>query len=186
MQTHNRPIPPTTRRKPPPLGPQRQSHLQNLPSHRTLPKPRTAMERSRCMGEYQRIRTETYTSSKPHPIPIPTHHIDGTLMTMPMRPCIECGQLSNTTRCKTCQQQLDRERNATRAHYKGDYRKRAAQIRANASTCWICGGGPSPTDPWQADHVNQGDPYSPLRAAHRSCNAARNTHTTPDDPRLKQ
>jgi len=60
-----------------------------------------------------------------------------------------------------------------RPHYAGDYRKRAKQIRDNATTCWICGKGYNPKDPWTADHLIAGDPNSPLAAAHRTCNSRR-------------
>lgn len=57
--------------------------------------------------------------------------------------------------------------------YNSDYRKRAAQVRANATFCYLCGDGPRANDPFQADHVIPGDPMSPLAPAHRSCNASR-------------
>ena len=59
--------------------------------------------------------------------------------------------------------------------YSGDYRKRAAQVRATALVCHLCGDGFRLSDPWVADHVDassHGD-IAELRAAHRSCNAKR-------------
>lgn len=97
-------------------------------------------------------------------------------MPRPPRPCIECGTLSPTTRCTACHHKHQRttaKPKPPRAHYAGDYRKRAAQVRATATHCWICGQTARPNDPWQADHLNPGDPNSPLLPAHRSCNAAR-------------
>jgi len=57
--------------------------------------------------------------------------------------------------------------------YGGDYAKRAAEVRAATHKCWICGEGWRVDDPWQADHVNAGDPFSQLLGAHRSCNISR-------------
>jgi len=84
-----------------------------------------------------------------------------------------CGRLSPGTRCSEHQAQWDRQRNAGRAHYHGDYQQRAAKVRAEATTCWLCGEGERPDDPWTADHVDPGNPDSELRAAHRSCNSSR-------------
>jgi len=96
---------------------------------------------------------------------------------MPLpRPCLDCGALSTKSRCETCNRELERRRSAARPprkHYAGDYRKRAKAVRESAGACWLCGDGPRPNDPWQADHVVPGDPASPLAAAHRSCNIRR-------------
>ena len=92
------------------------------------------------------------------------------------KPCIDCGQLTPATRCPTCQRTRERTRSAARPprpHYAGNYDKRAKAIRDTATSCWICGQGPQPGNPWQADHINPGDPHSPLAAAHRSCNITR-------------
>ena len=60
-----------------------------------------------------------------------------------------------------------------RAHYHGDYARRAAALRdaANANpstTCWRCGDLARPGDPWQAGHINDGQPGGPLAPEHRS------------------
>jgi hypothetical protein len=93
------------------------------------------------------------------------------------RVCLSCGTLTlNGSRCEPCQTTQDTaisNRRGPRAHYAGDYRKRAKVIRDNAETCWICGDGYRVDDPWTADHLVPGDPASPLAAAHRSCNSAR-------------
>ena len=90
------------------------------------------------------------------------------------RPCIDCGRLTErTTRCANCESLRNIQRHRRRTHYQGDYRKRAAQVRANATHCWICGDGPRADDPWQADHLIPGAIDSPLLPAHRSCNASR-------------
>ncbi|MFN0088663.1 MAG: hypothetical protein ACKVWR_00115 [Acidimicrobiales bacterium] len=92
---------------------------------------------------------------------------------MPSRRCLDCGALAARSRCTTCEQRRQSHRNANRTHYHGTYDKDAAMVRATATVCWLCGDGPRPGDPWQADHVHPGDPTSELRPAHRSCNAAR-------------
>lgn len=60
-------------------------------------------------------------------------------------------------------------------HHRGTFPARAAKVRAAADAdpltrCWRCGEGKRPGDPWQAGHVFDGDPSSPLLAEHRSCN----------------
>lgn len=90
------------------------------------------------------------------------------------KPCLTCGDPTpNGSRCQECEAERQANRNARRTHYKGDYKKLAAQVRAYAVQCWICGEGHRHDDPWQADHVTPGDPTSELRAAHRTCNARR-------------
>ena len=92
------------------------------------------------------------------------------------KPCLSCGKVTRTSRCATCQTEHERVKSAgrePRAHYAGDYRKRAKVVRDTAVACWICGEGWRDGDPWQADHVRQGDPASPLAPAHRTCNIAR-------------
>ena len=63
------------------------------------------------------------------------------------------------------------------AHYRGDYHRRAAAVRAAANAdpdtvCWRCGLGARPGDPWEAGHLHDGDPLAPLAPEHRSCNRA--------------
>lgn len=101
------------------------------------------------------------------------------------KPCIECGNLTRSgTRCDTCYASRaeliraitpKREYKAKpkRAHYTGDYQKRAAEVRKNAIYCHICGDTARALDPWTADHLIPGDPGSPLLPAHRSCNSRR-------------
>jgi 5-methylcytosine-specific restriction endonuclease McrA len=97
------------------------------------------------------------------------------------QPCIDCGRLSrNGSRCQVhgaavaqYAEYKRRERKKATGQYSGDYRKRAKAVRETATVCWLCGEGARDNDPWQADHVVPGDPYSVLAPAHRSCNAAR-------------
>jgi 5-methylcytosine-specific restriction endonuclease McrA len=84
----------------------------------------------------------------------------------PARPCLTCGTLTTATRCARCASDRD-------SIYRGAYRARAAEVRATATACWLCGQGPRLDDPWTADHVVPHHAGSPLRAAHRSCNSAR-------------
>ena len=95
----------------------------------------------------------------------------------PRRPCIDCGVVTTATRCPSCKSAHNIARHAARPHYQGDYKRRAAEVRATARLCWLCGGGARRDDPWTADHVVSGDPASPLAAAHRSCNSSRGGHT---------
>lgn len=64
-----------------------------------------------------------------------------------------------------------------RRHYRGDYARRAAAIRAAAyadplTRCARCGltldAVPGAT--WDAGHVHDGQPDSPLRPEHSTCN----------------
>ncbi len=63
-----------------------------------------------------------------------------------------------------------------RAHYRGSYQRRAKAVREAAKAdpttrCWRCGRLALPDDPWQAGHVIDADPSSPLAPEHQSCNA---------------
>jgi hypothetical protein len=63
-----------------------------------------------------------------------------------------------------------------KAHHRGTFAARGRLVRAMAQAdsttrCWRCGALADPGDPWQAGHVRDGDPSSPLAAEHRSCNA---------------
>lgn len=67
-----------------------------------------------------------------------------------------------------------------RAHYRGTYARRARAVVAQANAdptarCWRCGRLSLPGDPWQAGHIRDTDPTSPLAAEHRSCNALAGT-----------
>ena len=103
------------------------------------------------------------------------------------QPCLDCGRPADGSRCPEHATNFDRQRNleATRRRrgqggrpqYSGAHRKQGGRVRAQARECWICGGGPRPNDPWQADHVipvaaKQGG-GGVLAAAHRSCNIGR-------------
>ena len=93
------------------------------------------------------------------------------------KPCLTCGTLTaGLGRCEPCRLAEGRRADGmrpNREHYAGKYRAEAKRVRANASTCWLCGQGPRDADPWQADHIYPGQVGSPLAAAHRSCNIKR-------------
>lgn len=94
------------------------------------------------------------------------------------KPCLDCGKLSLETRCEEHSKRIEQLRDVRRAEkkkvlYNSRYRKMAAYVRATAIVCHICGDGARMADPWQADHLDAGNPDSPLAAAHRSCNAKR-------------
>jgi hypothetical protein len=103
------------------------------------------------------------------------------------KPCIDCGTPSDGTRCPThatihqqrgqASANLRRANKGGRSKYGGHYQGAARQVRANATRCWLCLDGPDPTDPWQADHLQQGarndGGVGGLAAAHRSCNIRR-------------
>lgn len=99
------------------------------------------------------------------------------------KPCLDCGKLTTLgNRCAEHQNLVEKLHDAKRAQikkasgqYSGSYRKRAAEIRATALVCHLCGDGFRLGDPWVADHVepaSHGD-VAELRAAHKSCNARR-------------
>jgi hypothetical protein len=93
------------------------------------------------------------------------------------KPCLDCGQLTRIgNRCEYHRGLVDAktaERKAQRIHYRGDYNKRAKQVRDNAQFCWICKEPARIGDPFTADHLIPGHPDSPLLPAHRSCNSRR-------------
>lgn len=100
------------------------------------------------------------------------------------QPCLDCGRPTTGARCSLHRARHDRQRNRTASlrrsngeganrPYDGDYVKRAAEVRASTHRCWICGEGWRQEDPWQADHVDAGNPFSQLLGAHRSCNIGR-------------
>ncbi len=98
------------------------------------------------------------------------------------RPCLNCGTLTNHTRCIICQRAHDKIKNnkPKPAHRRGSYQRRAKQVVAQATHCWLCGKGAIINDPFTADHVIAGDPESPLLPAHRSCNSRRGNRDARD------
>jgi len=99
------------------------------------------------------------------------------------KPCLDCGRLTTLgNRCQTHQNLVEQLHEAKRTQkkkesgqYSGLYRKRAAEIRATALVCHLCGEGFRASDPWVADHVEPASHgiVGELRAAHASCNRKR-------------
>ena len=100
---------------------------------------------------------------------------------MPIKqPCLDCGVLTTATRCATCNEPRTLAKAARRAQrkretgqYAGDYRARAKAVRDAAIACHLCGQPFKPGDRIHADHLEPGNPASPLAAAHASCNQRR-------------
>ena len=89
---------------------------------------------------------------------------------MPVRPCLDCGALSNGTRCPPCT-----KLNKPSAHKRGyDGAHRAARTRLAATLPAPCGYGCGrilePDSDWVAAHVIDGDPGAGWLASCRSCN----------------
>jgi hypothetical protein len=99
-------------------------------------------------------------------------------MTLPKR-CLDCPAITrNGSRCPTCERAHNRKRHNRVLYDRADYRRRAARVRANATRCWRCGLPILPGQPVDADHVNPGDPNSPLLPTHASCNRGKRQHPT--------
>lgn len=100
------------------------------------------------------------------------------------KPCTVCGELSPETLCPTHRAEKNRRIQQTRDNnpnriarkkelYNPTYRRISKAIREAGGVCHLCGKGALPGDPWQTDHIEPGNPNSPLALAHRSCNASR-------------
>ena len=101
-----------------------------------------------------------------------------------LRPCPKCGalkKLGGRGLCDDClrgyneAKESGEKRRAKKAFlYGGDYRKKAATVRANATNCFMCGGVFKPGDPPQADHLYpELGSFSPLVPMHGGCNRAK-------------
>lgn len=86
----------------------------------------------------------------------------------PVKLCLSCGlpirEPGGKTRHAACKKQR-RQRYDNPA-----YRKAAEHVRKTAQRCHLCGKGPIPGDPWEADHTDDDPDLPPLLPAHRSCN----------------
>jgi hypothetical protein len=93
---------------------------------------------------------------------------------MPLKPCLDCGRPTPTTRCSSCEKPRQKRRNASRPHYKGDYSKRRAKLKElyPNGPCHLCHLWIEPED-WSADHLRPGDPDSILLPTHLSCNSSK-------------
>jgi hypothetical protein len=103
------------------------------------------------------------------------------------RACLTCGRPTlNGNYCPDHEHLLEQERNARRVHYHGDYKTRAARLRARADAdpttrCAICGGlkRSGRGGRWTAHHVDAGNPDSELAPAHADCNERLGNRTNP-------
>jgi 5-methylcytosine-specific restriction protein A len=100
---------------------------------------------------------------------------------MALRPCIDCGQLSDKARCPTHRAQVERNRKPRPTNQTRDSRERkrraeavAAHRHINGSWCPGYGVPAHPSADLTADHVvavaNGGAPDGPLMVLCRSCN----------------
>jgi len=109
---------------------------------------------------------------------------------MPLRPCIDCGRLSDATRCPkhraAKQRARDQRRGSSSARgYNGQHqRERAAWVPvvdAGMAHCARCGGWIQPGEPWALDHTDDRSGY--LGPSHKRCNDAaggRLAHRSPE------
>ena len=97
------------------------------------------------------------------------------------RPCLVCQKLtSNGTRCEIHERQYKQIQAAKydtperqlkkKLLYGGDYKRRRQAALAGATHCHICKEVFKPGDLIETDHVQSGNPASPLLPAHRLCN----------------
>jgi 5-methylcytosine-specific restriction protein A len=107
---------------------------------------------------------------------------------MARRPCLtpRCAGLAppGQPRCTTCEQAHQRERNATRSHYHGDWAKLAREaVAAHRATHgdWCPGWRrpPHPATDLTADHIDPRSLAAGIRILCRGCNSRRGN--TPDD-----
>lgn len=73
---------------------------------------------------------------------------------------------------REAQRQANRRRGRT-LYASKEYKQAAALIKATATHCHLCGQAFTNREEITADHLQAGDPNSPLAPAHRSCNSSR-------------
>ena len=99
------------------------------------------------------------------------------------KPCIMCGKLSPDATCKQCHLKKERARDRVRdadparrikkaTLYDSQYRKQAALLKTRGGICYLCG-EVVPPGTGQADHIDAGNPDSPLAITHSFCNQSR-------------
>jgi len=82
-------------------------------------------------------------------------------MTMALKPCLDCGTLSDQARCPACRGIRNRERDArrggttARGYGAGHQQLRdqvAPRVDAGLVDCWRCGGRIESGEPWDLGH----------------------------------
>ena len=97
------------------------------------------------------------------------------------KPCLGCGVLSRVgSYCDSCLEKKKEDSNyqlrelqrreKKRLLYGGDYKRRRRAVLATATRCAICLIEFTSIDRVEADHIEAGNPLSPLQAVHRRCN----------------
>lgn len=94
------------------------------------------------------------------------------------KPCLKCGQLTRASSycvgCAPAKVETPERKAKKRYLYGGDYRKRATQVKQQATNCYLCGKEFTINDRVEADHVfPELGHESPLAPAHRKCNQQR-------------
>lgn len=99
---------------------------------------------------------------------------------MALKPCLDCGKLSQDTRCPVHTAQVNRARDQRRGTRQqrglnAEYDRNRATLLANVTVCAVCGRPGSPDDPLTAGHVTDrrnggGNGLDNLRAEHASFN----------------
>jgi 5-methylcytosine-specific restriction endonuclease McrA len=101
-------------------------------------------------------------------------------MTMP---CLDCGALTQGSRCSQCKARHDAGRGTTTQRgYGADHQRRAKAVIAAQPWCSLCGHAGSQDNPLTADHVvpvSHGGIRGPLRVACLRCNSRRGNRVRP-------
>ena len=102
---------------------------------------------------------------------------------MPIRPCLDCGTPTTTSRCTGCTRQQENNRQRPSAHARGyDTQHRAARAALALTLPALCGYGCGttlhPGHPWVAAHLVDGDPTAGWIASCPACNERAKRRTT--------
>jgi len=74
-------------------------------------------------------------------------------MTRLPRPCLDCGTLVSSTRCRRCQTRRERQRGTTAQRgYHGGWDALSRRLTAEVGYCEQCGAQPTPGNPLTVDH----------------------------------
>lgn len=93
--------------------------------------------------------------------------------------CLDCGAITNGSRCDDCANRKDRRRQAARgdrygAEHRALRKEWLTHVRAGIVTCTRCGEPISPSDDWDLDHRMNGS-----FPAHARCNRAAGARAEP-------